>query len=270
MDYLYKQKFNGRNLFGRHLNQEYFIEPCAENGLADLEVNVNVVVKLKNMDAPIVFSRSYIPTAKPLEVDDVSEFAALYDKIANSKKNGKFERGPIYDYQLKRLHSIRRYLDNEFEFKVVKTQSEGCYDAAPFLSRQYNYFDSGFCIEAKTDQEVEYNFEWSYDKSAAPWAYEICSNKYFYLETDVQAPISWKLKAKLNEGDEWTLIDEQKDCDPWTDNNEYSRCAKFDLKEKNKPWQYYRLEVTKISPAYEPDNNYDRHITVISNLKLLY
>ncbi len=270
MDYVHNQQYTGDQLIsGRCLNGEYYLEPIAQWGLPNTEVNVKVVVKLKSMDAPIVLSRSYLPTVKPIGTDDISEFAALYDKIANSKKNGKFERGPIYDYQLKRLHSLRRYLDNEFEFKVVKTQSDGCYDAAPFLSRNYNYFDSGFCIEAKTDQEVEYNFEWSYDKPAAPWAYEICSNKYFYLDTDVQAPISWKLKAKLNEGDEWTLIDEQKDCDPWT-SNEYSRCAKFDLKEKNKPWQYYRLEVTKISPAYEPDNNFDRHITVISNVKLLY
>ena len=277
MGYVYKKSVNGKNLFGMQLNQEYYIEPCADNCLPDLEVDVSVVVKLKSMDAPIVYNRSYIPTAKPMEIDDISQFAALYDKIASSKKRGKFEMGSVYDYQLKRLHSIRRYLDNTYEFKVVKTKSDGCEDAAPFLTRYYNYDEKGVLLyaNATSKQKVNYIFEWSYDKPAAPWAYEICSHKYKHSGVkEALAPISWKLKAKLNEGDNWTTIDEQNDCDPWTDKDYWSRCAKFDLKVKNQQWQYYRLEVTKNSQyTITVDKEWEDWVVrriVISNFKLLY
>ena len=260
MDYVHNQQYNGDQLIsGRCLDSLYYIEPCVTNNVPNTEVNVKVVVKLKSMDAPLVYSRSYIPTVKPIGTDDISKFAALYDKIANSKKNGKFERGPIYDYQLKRLHSLRRYLDNEFEFKVVKTQSDGCYDAAPFLSLYYNFHEDYLSIMTNNDQD-NWNFEWSYDKPAAPWAYEITG---IYLSPDDHTPVSWKLKAKLNEGDEWTLLDEQNDNNNWYSGDIYwPVTTKFDIRVKNQPWQYYRLEITRKT------NNNDE--LIIPNLKLLY
>ncbi len=75
-------------------------------------------------------------------------------------------------------------------------------------------------------------------------------------------PISWKLKAKLNEGDEWTLLDEQKDNSQWCDSNWDPNSTKFDIRVKNQPWQYYRLEVTK--KLLNNNNLY------FENFKLLY
>jgi hypothetical protein len=104
-------------------------------------------------------------------------------------------------------------------------------------------------------QEGEWKFEWSYDKPAAPWAYELSGGMS-------AVPVSWKLKAKLNEGDEWTLLDEQNDNSQWCETEWNSISTKFDIRVKNQPWQYYRLEVTKKSA--ESDD------LTIENFKLLY
>ena len=267
MDYVNNQSYgdDGSYISGRCLDGKYYLEPSVQYVLPNTEVNVKVVVKLKSMDAPIVLSRSYLPVVK---VVDVGDFAALYDQIVSKpKQNGKIERGPIYDYQLKRLHSLRRWLDNEFEFKVVKTQSEGCVDIAPALTNKYKIENEGCYILAPDDSKPEgnWNFEWSYDKPAAPRAYEMCSVNWNYLH----APVSWKLKAKLNEGDEWTLLDEQKDNnDPWNGDDD-PRCISFDLKEKNKPWQYYRLEITKKSSHINRADWEQSHL-FLANFKLLY
>jgi hypothetical protein len=108
-------------------------------------------------------------------------------------------------------------------------------------------------------QEGEWKFEWSYDKPAAPWAYEMTAVS---IASRAAFPISWKLKAKLNEGDEWTLLDEQKDNNQWCEPEWNSISTKFDIRVKNQPWQYYRLEVTKKSA--ESDD------LTIENFKLLY
>lgn len=268
MDYVHNQQYNGdQKISGRCLNGEYYLEPCVTNNVPNTEVNVKVVVKLKSMDAPMVYSRPYIPVVKKLNIDvenfTIKDFAAVYDQIVSkSKKNGKFERGPIYDYQLKRLHSLRRYLDNEFEFKAVSTLSEGCYDMALALRNDYNLFKTGIDIILDNSvKEGNWNFEWSYDKPAAPWAYELTAFDGVY--TDCSIPISWKLKAKLNEGDEWTLLDEQKDNTKWyNDEADKPFSTQFGLKVKNQSWLYYRLEVTTRTRKSNRLN--------FQNLKLLY
>ena len=116
-------------------------------------------------------------------------------------------------------------------------------------------------------QEGEWNFEWSYDKPAAPWAYEMSGHSYNIDSYDnIAVPVSWKLKAKLNEGDEWTLLDEQIDNNQWYGYSSYGyslpNSTKFDIRVKNQPWQYYRLEVTKKSIK---NNN-----LFFDNIKLLY
>ena len=255
MEYVHDQQYIGDQLIsGRCLDGEYYLEPCATWGLPQTEVNVSVVVKLRSMDAPMVYSRSYLPVLKKLNGYETNDYFPVLDQIVSKpKQNGKFVRGPIYDYQLKRLHSLRRYLDNEFEFKVVKTQSEGCYDSAPMLSNFYR--EEGYKEDASLKDK--WNFEWSYDKPATPWAYEMCSK----TDAGEGAPVTWELKAKLNEGDNWIVIGEQKDF-KWPNTGVGPVAVKFDLKEKNKSWQYYRLEVTK--KAYTEPHIY------IPNFKLLY
>lgn len=264
MDYVHNQQYNDKQLIsGRCLNGEYYLEPFAQWGLPETEVNVKVVVKLKSMDAPIVLSRSYLPVVKVVNINTdyvEGDFPTVYDQIVSKpKQNGKIERGPIYDYQLKRLHSFRRYTDNEFEFKVVKTQSDGCYDIKPALKNIYKWGENVFVTLNESVQEGEWNFEWSYDKPAAPWAYEMSATS---AASDAAFPISWKLKAKLNEGDEWTLLDEQNDNNQWCESNWDPISTKFDIRVKNQPWQYYRLEVTKKS--IKNNNLY------FENFKLLY
>lgn len=172
-------------------------------------------------------------------------------------------RGPIYDYQLKRLHSFRRYLDNQFEFKAVKTLSDGCYDIKDALTNAYEWNGVQALYLMGSSQEDNWNFEWSYDKPAAPWAYELTGIYQTLGDDKAGTPVSWKLKAKLNEGDEWTLLDEQNDNNNWYSDNIYKPATtKFDIRVKNQPWQYYRLEFTR-----KTHDNYD---LIIPNVKLLY
>lgn len=284
MDYLHDQQYKGDQLIsGRCLDSLYYIEPCVTDNVPNTEVNVSVVVKLKSMDAPMVYSRSYIPVVKELNIPspfvgsegDIDDYPAVYDQIVSKpKQNGKFVRGPIYDYQLKRLHSIRRYLDNEFEFKAVKTQGEGCYDIVDALTNGYHddrWGDKGVRLELDNSvQEGNWNFEWSYDKPATPWAYEMSGIEFYETSREEvrSVPVSWKLYAKLNEGDEWTLLDQQTDNTEWyfkSVNEQWASdgpwASLFNVSQK-KPWQYYRLEITKKSKK----NN----ILSIPNFKLLY
>lgn len=252
MEYVHNQQVGDQIISGRSLDGEYYLEPCSQRGLPQTEVNVSAVVKLKSMDAPIVLSRSYLPVAKSLNIENTYAFVAIHNQIISKpKKNGKFERGPLYDYQLKRLYSLRRYLDNEFEFKVVSTQSEGCEDAAWFVNNPvYNV------VKGTIDKQMrKWNIEWSYDKPAAPWAYEMTS-----APGAIANPVSWKLYAKLNAGDEWTLLDEQKDNFEWIQ-EWFCLTTKFNVRQK-KPWQYYRLEVSRLEDA---SNN-----SGFVNIKLLY
>ena len=250
MEYVHDQKYGNQLFSGRSVpDGEYFVEPYVQWGLPQTEVNVVVTVKLRSMDAAIVLSRPYIPVVKPVNItnDNIEDFVALYNQIASKpKKNGKFERGPIYDYQLQRLYSFRNYLDPMFE--VASTQSEGCYDAAILLS-DTNYEQDNIIINSDTDfTTCDCNFEWSYDKPKTPWAYEMSQTDLLYHAC------SWKLKAKLNAGDEWTVIDEQTDNTDWLDKSTghvVRRTALFNLKEKNQPYQYFRLEITQKSESSE-------------------
>ena len=253
MEYVHDHQPNsGTKISGRSLDGEYYLEPCAQWGLPETEVNVSVAVKLKSLDAPIVLSRPYIPLVKGMDIDDqnIGDFASIYNHIVSiPKQNGKITRGPIFDYQMKRIHAMRRYLDNKFEFKAVSTQSEGCYDIAPALIDLYNegrWYHNQQGVDVKLDQAVQegnWNFEWSYDKPATPWAYELSA-----VQWTCSVPVTWKLYAKLNEGDEWTLLDQQIDNTSWymTYLDDGPSPTLFKLS-KRQPWQYYRLEVTKKS-----------------------
>ena len=234
-------------LSGRGIEGKYYIEPCLRDGFPDLEVDVTVAVKLRSMDAPIILSRPYIPAIKRLESSKTAEFAEVYDRIENKlKQNGKIEMSPLCDYQLQRIRGFRNHLDPMFE--VVSTQSKGCYDAAKLFANG-NYNDDGVpFIKQETDfYTVDCNFEWSYEKPKTPWAYEMSKSIWHWAFY----PASWKLKAKLNEGDDWKVIDEQTNNTDWLykkDEGAGCECtAQFDLKEKNKSYQYYRLEITQKS-----------------------
>lgn len=231
-----KRYLSGRGVDG------YMIEPYAVEELPDLEVNVMVLVKLKSKQNPIVMSRPYLPILKKLDVKSSTDIAALEDKVVKGKaKVGKIERGPIYDYQLKRIHGYKRSADDWF-FLPVSTKSEGCYDARPLFETPANYSgESSYGVEISTNQSKtgEWNIEWSYANADEPCGYEMEAN----LSTDdITYPSSWKLKAKLNAGDDWTVIDEHNN-DYWTEG--YGSCTYFKLKVQNKSWKYYRLEITE-------------------------
>ena len=234
MTYSHHVKFGNQKISGRGLTSEYYIEPAVNTDFSQLEVSVTVLVKLRSQDAPIVLQRTYLPAIKRIDIYSETQFAAIYDQIVSKpKKDGKIEMGSLYDYQLKRIHSFRRYLDDEFEFKAVSF-SGGTFDAKGLIASYDQYWTT------QNTQTGNWSFEWAYDKPNMPWAYEIVN-----FNDREYSPISWKLLGKLNEGDEWTLLDEKIDNKAWLPRTPWGQYAKYDLIVKNQPWQYYRLEITK-------------------------
>ena len=202
---------------------------------------VTVVIKLRGKEQPILLHRSYLPVIKQLGVKNHAQNAALYEQMASKKVQGKIEMGPLYDYQLNRIYALFRILNpTGFDFKTIYTKAEGCYDAAKILSN--DYLQNGGSLFT-TGGEGPWYFEWAYDKAKAPWGYEF-TNHYRN-----GSPCSWKLMAKLNEGDEWTVIDEHENDSGWirTADHAADYTDVFVLKEKDKPYRYYRWEVTKIN-----------------------
>ena len=90
MEYVHNQKYgNKQHISGRSVpGGEYFVEPYVTWGLPQTEVNVVVTVKLRNMDAPILLSRPYIPVVKPVNIDigNIEDFVALYNQIVSKPK----------------------------------------------------------------------------------------------------------------------------------------------------------------------------------------
>ena len=244
MQYVHNQQNGDHLISGMCLDGEYFLEPGTSEEFPDIEVDVTVVLKLQSMDAPMVYSRSYVAAKKSVDIKNLNGIADTYNRIVNTpKQNGKFVRGPIYDYQLRRIYSFRRYVDQKFDFKAVKTKGANCIDIGPALRNNYDNHGVDDLV-SDFSNKGKWALEWSYDKPAAPWAYEMSAT--YTDDTREGPPVSWKLFAKLNPEDEWTLLDEQKDNDKWYSSQWLTtRTAQFDIKEKNQPWQYYRMEVTK-------------------------
>lgn len=159
--------------------------------------------------------------------------------LISSAKTGKIERGAIYDYQLRRIHGAKRYVDEYYDYLPISTQSNGCLEARPLLDINYvgdNGVSGWYMPMENGGPNVDWNFEWSYETPDTPCGYEILKG------TEGTFIADWKLKAKLNEGDEWILIDEQTNKNDWMTNGLYDY---FKLKETDRPWRYFRLEITK-------------------------
>ena len=278
LDYAFNEDFKGVKIAGRGVGGEYYIEPFASCSLPDLEVSVTVVVKLHSKEHPIVLQRSYIPKYVTLNINDIAQAEAVYNQIVSkSKVDGKIERGPLYDYQLKRIFGMLRILSQDFGFKLLDVTAWDCAIAPTMLLRS-DYYNCKIlkgkeeifhCFDCDYEIEGDRWFEWSYDKPAVPVAYEWSQSLNAGKDDH---PATWVLKAKLNEGDDWTVIAVQPNngkgeyISPYGSGNNGFLTAQFKLKdeEKGKPWRYYRWEIPR-KQAKE-----DWGSTLIQNFKLIY
>ena len=227
------RQIEGRGKDGFALEPQYttYDNDKIGSSLPFLEVNVKVLVKMKDRKAPIVLSRNYLPEIKDY---DVAEMLAARTKTKPyaSKMQG---HTALYDYQMKRIKDICEMLSLEYpytsddEMRLIPTSGRDNYNAL-FDGNTSNYWlcDWNRYVEFYSTQPI--------------------TPKRYYLTTagsDARYnPKNWVLKAKASQSDSWTTIATVTN-DNKLPGGKIERVG-FDLDITNKQWKYFRFEVSAV------------------------
>ena len=201
---------NVPSIIGRGIKDNYIIEPAfakprviSTTGKVppNLEIDVYVTVKMKNLDAPIFLNRTYLPQFKVLEFGDKYReyLTALNNRQVNSKQKGHTQ---TYDYQVKRIMELSRLLGihpttSKDYTKLTATNGTQSYqnllDWDPLTTWTLHVGDGMKFIEFQSEKPI------------TPTGY--------FMTTSINAckyaamnPQKWKLYGKKNKDDEWTLL----------------------------------------------------------------
>lgn len=227
------RQIEGRGKDGFALEPQYttYDNDKIGSSLPFLEVNVKVLVKMKDRKAPIVLSRNYLPEIKDY---DVAEMLAARTKTKPyaSKMQG---HTALYDYQMKRIKDICEMLSLEYpytsddEMRLIPTSGRDNYNAL-FDGNTSNYWlcDWNRYVEFYSTQPI--------------------TPKRYYLTTAGSEarynPKNWVLKAKASQSDSWTTIATVSN-DSKLPGDKIERVG-FDLDITNKQWKYFRFEVSAV------------------------
>ena len=226
---LYRQ-IVGRGKDGFALEPQYTTYAYEQYGcsLPFLEVNVKVLVKMKNRQAPIVLSRNYLPEIKDYSVDAL-QAARTKTKPYASKMQG---HTALYDYQMKRIKDICEMMSLEYpytsddEMRLIPTSGRDNYG---------DLFDGNTATYWLCD----------YDRYVEFYSTRPITPKHYYLTTAGSKarynPKNWVLKAKASQSDSWTTIATVTN-DSKLPGGKIERVG-FDLDITGKQWKYFRFEV---------------------------
>ena len=243
-DFLYASKDkmgfeNSRSpypMLGRKYN-DFWLEPVYisnENRVASHEVNVIVQVKLKSIDAPIVYVRNYLPEYK---VYDYGEFQNSVKRFTE-----KYRHSDMYDYQMQRIADICSIYS--LKYNKPYTATEGNYANAGASNLFNSDFNDPWYVKTSDKQNGIWYVEfYRNDRAITPVSY-VLSVRGNNTSTKNRNPKSWKLKAKLNEGDQWVTISEKNNASILVDCVNYASKT-FDLSVTGRQWKYFRLEVSE-------------------------
>ena len=246
-DFLYasKDKMGFENscspypMLGRKYN-DFWLEPVYisnENRVASHEVNVIVQVKLKSIDAPIVYVRNYLPEYK---VYDYGEFQNSVKRFTE-----KYRHSDMYDYQMQRIADICSIYSLKYNKPYTVTKAtEGNYANAGASNLFNSDFNDPWYVKTSDKQNGIWYVEfYRNDRAITPVSY-VLSVRGNNTSTKNRNPKSWKLKAKLNEGDQWVTISEKNNASILVDCVNYASKT-FDLSVTGRQWKYFRLEVSE-------------------------
>lgn len=212
------------------------------------EINVKVLVKMKGMDYPIVLSRNYLPEIKGWDYGVSFNNSVKKTRPYASKMQGHTD---LYDYQMKRISDIIE----RYSLPTTSTAYPG-YNYLPLSgtggtgSKGYDkLFDGKKETKWYTDQ-----------KQDGKWFVEFMSKQpinvtSYCLTTANDAksypdrnPKKWKVYGKLNEGDQWTLLDSRENGNLPADNSKESWFSCGHMK-----CQYFRFEILeKVTDQWGP------------------
>ena len=206
------------------------------------EVNVVLIIKMKDNDVPFIYTRMYLPEFKLYE--SAADGKAMLDRIdrgtyLHPKTKGHREWN---DVMVNRLLEFLR--NNNIAMEIGENYSvtdgtqndrtEGCYKLIDGDEK------TKWCTSHKRNGIFFVEFQ-SKDLMCPQGYYLITGNDTkTYPERN---PKSWKLLAKRNPDDEWTTISEVKDYSLPAEN---LALKEFKLDVEYRYWQYFRFEVSEI------------------------
>lgn len=202
-----------------------------------LEVNVQVLVKMKGMDKPILYCRNYLPEFKDWD-------AAEYERSIQAPKpyaDKMAGRNQLREYQNKRIREYCNKVGDDSFHKFVCT--DGSVDNYIFDEYRYSSLfdgDPGSYWQALNAGGIFFvEFYARNPLHVASYTLSVVN-----LEDGKYNPKSWKLYARNSQDGEWTLIDERSDQQLPTTPLLVSETYQVS---NNDTWKYFRFEVTELA-----------------------
>lgn len=227
-------------LLGRQTN-DFWLEPVHNSDdakrVASHEVNVIVQVKLKTIDAPIVYVRSYLPEYKKYDYEELKKSVKRFTE--------SYKHSNLYDYQMQRIADICAIYSMRYKKPYTVTKAtEGNYGNASadnLFNSDYN--DPWYVRTSDKQNGIWYVEFYRNDRTITPKTYSM-SVRGNNLEYPGRCPKSWKLMAKLNESDKWTILFETVDNNSLKERLNYATQS-YNLNVTDREWKYFRLEVSE-------------------------
>ena len=203
-----------------------------------LEVNVTVRVKMKGMDTPILLSRNYLPEYKNYDYG-----WGMYQAI---QKAGAYKPTELYNYQMKRiddlltLFGVPSHKDyNYIPLRGTGSGSEG-YDKLFDGKKETKWY-----TDQKQDGKWSVEFVSKQPINVTSYCLTTANDAKSYPDRN---PKKWKVYGKLNEGDQWTLLDSRENGNLPADNSKESWFSCGHMK-----CQYFRFEILeKVTDQWGP------------------
>jgi len=265
--------------FGRAIGRgtkEFLIEPTTRD-VKRLEVNVMLTVKLRSMDKPLVYTRSYVPDLKKL--DNLAEQEKIYAAI-KAKDLGKQKNRDLYDHQTRRIFGLLKWGNYNFGGKLTNIRGnqpgvEKLFDNElwdPEGSRNYNAWSRYVWIaEVETLGTYLASAEFEFEKPVKVLGYElyspegadvweILSLEERFLgkprEAQYYTPTTWRIlaypKAPKPTGEYYAILSQNYEKElAWGNGGPiYNNTFYFDNDTRNKYWQTFAVEFAnaKVGP----------------------
>lgn len=206
------------------------------------EVNVVLIIKMKDNDVPFIYTRMYLPEFKLFEPE--SDGKAMLDRIdrgsyLHPKTQGHREWNDVMVNRVREfMHNNNVALESGEFYNVIdgtqNNKNEGCYKLID------GDLQTKWCTSQKRNGIFFVEFK----------SKDVMKPQSYCLTTGNDAtrypfrnPESWKLLAKMNPDDEWTTISEVKN---YRFPDEDLAREEFTLDVKDRSWQYFRFEVIEV------------------------
>ncbi len=212
--------------------------------VAGEEINVTLIIKLKDRKEPIVLNRMYLPEYSIQNLASAARSQALLKRLYLKKNLSSKTKGRTwwYDYQtdyiyrlIKEAKIVNESIIANEDWSITSASSSSANGL--FNGTLSNYWNS------KTSEKV--NGVW-FAEFKLPNGTITPKSYTFYNPSKLTAakcPKSWKLMAKKKESDNWTVIATVNN-DSKMYNAKASASITYPLDIENWAWTYFRLEVS--------------------------